>query len=341
MPSRVTLFNHSGGFISDVRASAPRSWVMNAAPVPGECNLPISKYDAKADLHHFQFGNYVLVRHESLPDWVGVIVDHRSAGGYINVKALQCEFVLEKRKTPIMTLSGTAGSIFTQILELGNAEPFNEKLIYPGSIHTASPNRKIQIGNDSLSVIQDLAARSGNDFDITPTLDVNGRLYLTGNWYQRKGIITNKYLRESKHLKLTDGVLEMDARATVNYLEGRGDASTDATRQSAIRFDEESIATIGLNQTAQVFSANSEKTTIENATLNLLLQTKDPFRVYDLTAANVGDIFDYLDTGNVHMLSLRTTWFEEIEELVEIIGMEYDDDVDQCRLVVERYKDAD
>lgn len=342
MTSRITIYDKNGGFIGDVRGSAPRSWVLNSDPVPGECNIPISIYDDKNSLRYIEFGKYVLVRRSPLPDWIGIIYNRKWSSGYVTVKAIQAEFLLSRRRTPIIDVSGTAGAIFTQLLNYINNEPFNEKPIYPNEIYIASPTTSKKLGADPLTIVQELAAGSGNDFSVLHAFDTNGHLYMTGNWYKRRGIMTDYYLREGVNIQLSDGILEEDARTMVNYLEGRSDASTDGTRISSFQYDEESISRYGLQATSSVFNGVKNKSTVESNTLNLLKASKDPLNTFDVTALEVGETFYKLDIGNVVNLSLKTYGYsvnpKGTSELVEISGMEFNET--SCRLIVERYKDA-
>lgn len=342
MTSRVTIFDKDGYFLGDIKADAYRSWVRNCDPTPGECSFAVSRFDAKCTEYFLGFGNYVLIRHTTLPDWVGIIFVHRWSNGYVTVRAVQAEYILEKRLTPVQSITGTAGSLFMQILNITNAENLNEKPIYPAEIDIGGIERTQILGANALSIINDIARRTGNDFDVLYSFGQNGKLQLNGNWYSRKDFMTGKYLREGVNIKLSDGIYEQDARNTANYIEGRGDASTNGTRKSSIKYDETSIYKYGLLQTGKVFSGNSEQMTIDNNTLNLLRVNKNPFETFDITAANVGDTFSYIGIGNVWNLELNSAGFAGnilgTDLQVDIQGMEYDDISDTCRLIVERYE---
>ena len=338
MTSRISIYNKYGYYLCDLRATTVRSWIKNCSPNPGECRFIISKYDAKFSRKYLEHGNFIYVRHASLPDWIGIIVTRRWANGYVEVKALQAEYILKKRPTPIIDVLGVTGSLFAQVVGLTNGLPYNEKPIYVNNVYYANPERQQRLGSDALSIIQDLAERSGNDFDFQFLFTVNGNGYLSANWYQRRGQMTNKVLREGYNIRMTDGLLEEDSRATVNYLEGRGDASTAGTRYNYTAWDEESIAAIGLNAGSVVFNQNKEQVTVTDSTLNLLKRTKNPDEVYDITALNVGSTFSYLDIGNIQTIDLYSAGFDpSANPYVSTIGMEYDDDIDTCRLIVEKY----
>jgi hypothetical protein len=284
----------------------------------------------------------VLVRRAGLPDWLGVIVKWSFGFGSVNVLCLQIEFVLDKRNTPIKKFSALAGAIFTEMLNISNANPYNEKPIQPGSIFAGGNQREETFGGSVLSHAQAISERSGNDFNVTYAFDVNGKMYLLGNWYERRGAITNEDLRAGYNIELTDNILEVDARELGNWVEGRGDANTDGTRPISIAYNEDSIRKYGLNQISLVFDGNREPGTVEENTLNKLKATLDPAQSYDITVLDVGDIFNSLDIGNVHNLNLPRDGFDDSGNVgtrtqVETLGMAVESLEGTVRLIVEKY----
>ena len=259
----------------------------------------------------------------------------------MDILAYQAEYVLDRRTTPIQKSTGTAGAIFNNILQMTNGVTFNDKIIKSNNVYIGGVQREETLGNSALSHISAVAERSGNDFDISYILDDNRRLRLVGNWYQTKGLVTNKYLREGHNIELTDNVLIEDARELANWVEGRGDASTGASRMSATRYNEASIAQYGLYQTAEVFSGNTVQATLNDNTLNKLKALLNPARSFDLTALNISDTFDFLDIGNIHNLDLNCDGFEEghfgTRTQVRTLGMSVDTTKDTCRLITEEY----
>ncbi len=336
--ARVTFFDKDGTPTgADIRAATVREWVLNADPSPGRCTFDVSRNDRHNSLDYLEFGSYVLVREENLPDWLGVIVRRTHGAGSTTITAYQAEFVLDKRKTKIETLKGKAGSIFRQILTKTNSELYNEKKVSVSSdVFYGGSTRQETTGKSALYHSKILAARAGHDFRITFGTLETGKIYLIGNWYEVMGENTEYTLREGYNIELASNVLEEDARAMANAIEGRGDASTDGTRPTYYAADLDSIARYGLWQESETYSGNKETATVRTNTLNTLLASRNPFSSYDVTALPVGNTYRNLDIGNVLYLDL-VSGYDSDTKTVRILGMEKNDLQGNVRLIVELY----
>jgi len=247
--------------------------------------------------------------------------------------------VLAKRGTKIQKVTGVSGGVFTKIINQTNALLYNEKPITLGSIYNGGTQREETTGNDALSHIQELAKRTGYDFEITYDFDSNGKLYLVGNWYERRGVETGKYLREGHNIELSNNLLVEDGREMVNSLEGRGDASTTGTRVSFTGYDLDSIAENGLNHESKTYSGNKEISTLTNNVNSDLQENGYPLKSYDATALDVGDTFVNIGLGNISEIDLNSNGFEGAglgsHDLVRIAGHEIDAMTRKVRLLLE------
>jgi len=344
MTSRVTIFTKDGYQVGDIRAHVDCEYILNANPAPGRCTFDVSNSSIKASRKYLEFGNYVLIRNALLPDWIGVIVSRSWGHGVVTVMAMQVEFILSRRITPITPISGVAGSLFKQILDYTNSALFNEKpiAVNTNNIYFGGVSRDETLGNDALTHIQQISTRSGNDFDISYSFDTNGRLYLIGNWYQKKGTYIGKFLREGRNISISDRLLVEDARGMANWYEGRGDANTVGTRISTVKYDSNSINQYGLNQEAGVFDGNSVMSTLESSTLNKLANSLTPLGAFDLTVSERG--FSTLGLGNIYDLDLNTAAFDYVglgyHDLVTLYGMGYNSKDNTVRTITGRYTNA-
>lgn len=337
--SRVSVYNKDGFYVGDIRTDVVCEYLLNAYPAAGRCTFTMGIGHAKTTLKYLEIGNYILVRTENLPDWIGEIVIRSWNYGSVDITAMQSEYVLQKRNTPAVKYSGNAGSIFSQILTVTNAAEFNNKPIKPNRIFTGGTDRQETMGNNALSHVTAIADRSGNDFDIKHSFDDNGRLYLVGNWYEFKGQDTGEYFREGKNIEISNGVLVEDSRLMANYYQGRGDVSTAGSRLTANRFDAVSIARYGLNQGSEVFDGNSVLSTLEENTLNKLRAVSNPLNTFDITVDQ--SAFYILDVGNIANLDLNKSGFDNggygYHGKVRMLGLEYDSIVKTCRVIAEKY----
>lgn len=336
---RVSIFDKYGYYVGDLRTSVFYDDVLNSDPSVGRCDFTISRNDPKCSKKYLQIGNFVLIRDGELPDWIGVIVKRTWNYGSVDILAMQAAHVLSKRGTPIKKFTGTAGAIFSKIISVTNDLPYNEKQITTGVIYTGGTQREETGGDSALSHLQQLANRTGNDFEVTYDFDENGRLYLVANWYERRGFVTGKYYREGHNIELADGVLVEDGREMANAIEGRGDASTTGTRISSIKYDVVSIAEHGLHHETKNYSGNKEQATLDNNVASDIETNGNPVKSYDITALDVGDTFSYIGIGNTHEIDLNTNGFTDegtgANDAVRTAGYEIDGASRKVRLLVE------
>lgn len=336
--SRVTIFNKHGIMVGDLRAQTKRTYTLASTGVIGQCDFDISTFDSHARLKFLEYGNYVLVRHGTLPDWLGIIYPPRGRRfGSVSVRAYQIENLLYWRTTPTQKFTGSAGAIFRNILAWTNSALNNEKLIRPGSIYSDENSREETAGNDALSHVVSVAKRSGQDFDITYSIE-NGKLVLSGNWYDMKGIDTGKYFREGHNIEAKDNVME-DNGEIFNDISGISDASTSNTRMISNLFSAASIDRYGLYQKNIVYSGVTQKATLDANVLEQLVRMMDPEKVFDIVALNVGDTFKNLDTGNIWNVDMNYVWLQDekfiIQPKVRILGMEHDEAIEKVRVISE------
>lgn len=336
---RVSVLDKYGYYIGDLRTAPVYDDVLNSDPSVGRCDFTISRSDPKYSKKYLQIGNYILIRDAVLPDWIGVIVKRTWNYGSVDILAMQAAYVLAKRGTPVQKITGTAGTIFTKFIDATNNLLYNEKPIKIGVVYNGGTQREETGGNDALSHLQSLASRTGNDFEVTYDFDVNGRLYLVANWYERRGVVTGKYFREGHNIELADGVLEEDGREMVNALEGRGDASTTGTRITSTKYDTDSIAEYGLNHGTKTYSGNKEQATLDNNVVSDIAANGNPVKSYDPTVLDVGDTFQYIGLGNTHEMDLNTSGFTNAgtgaNDIVRTAGYEIDAVTRKVRLLVE------
>lgn len=341
--SRVTVFSKEGFMIGDVRARTKRSYVLPSRGVVGQCEFDISTFNAHARKKFLDFGKYILVRDGLYRDWIGVIYPPRSRRfGSFTIRAYQAHQILAWRNTPTQKFTGSAGSIFRQTLHYTNAAVYNEKPIKPGVVYEDKNSREESMGNDALSHIVSVAKRANQDFDVTYTFDVNGRLVLEGNWYQKKVVRTNKYFREGFNIEDVDNVMEENGDL-FNDVTGLNDASTEALRLRHTAIDSMAIADHGLYQKTAVFSGVTQAATLQQDVLSALRQTINGNKTFDFYALNVGDTFAYLDVGNLWNTDMNYVWFDDEQadnKEVRILGMEVDDSIERVRVISEVEEDA-
>lgn len=338
--SRVTIFSKYGDFVGDVRVATVRTYTKPSTGVIGECSFDISRLDAHVSEKYFGFGNYVLVRESGLPDWCGVIYTPQDWSHFdLTPTAYQLPKILDWRKTVVdQKLTGHAGDIFREILNITNAWKYNEKPILPGNIFLSNSVHEESMGNSALKHIQQVVQRVGEEFDVLHRFDANGRLYLVGEWYESIGEYTNRWLREGYNLRLESSPLSINGNL-FNDVTGLSDASTESTRFAFQAVDEMAIAQNGLYQTTEVFSGVTQPTTLQGGVINRLMGAFGE-KAFSLTAILRDDTASFLRIGNVVNVDYNTVAFRGLgfglNAPVEILGMEIDDlKPKEVRLVTE------
>lgn len=343
MPApRYTLFDKDGYFLTDIRTFGVFSWTLPSRGVIGQGNFNLSHYEPKNRKKYIDFGKYILRRQSGVIDWLGIIYTPRNwPYSRTTFRAYQPTNVLAWRRTPTIKISGTAGNLFRQTLEITNGADYNEKIIYPNSIYEGDGSRDETLGNDALSHMMSVAQRSRNDFSVTHDFDDNGRLYLKGNWYNEDGIDTNRYLREGYNIQISDNLLEENGEL-YNDVWGMNDGKTAKTRITSHQWNDAAIAEYGLYQKNIIFSGAKTQATVDQNTLSQLRKTVEASRVFDLQALNVGDTYNYLAPGNRWNVDLNEPGYDGdgygTREIVKVLGMEIDDALpEKMRLVTEVY----
>lgn len=337
----IQIFNRDGVRINELEATAPREWVLNGVT---KCAWQMSLLDPKCTLANLEYGNMVLIDHPSLPDWVGFI-DSDSSGGRIwssgntlKVMAISAEILFNYGDTPIAKLTGTAGDIFRQIIEIVNGQSL-VAMVQPGDIYIGGQVREETLGQAPLEHIRRISERAGNDWDVRGEV-VNGLLQLYANWYERKGTHYDRLLTED-HLEFSENLLEEQGEI-VNDLTGYGDASTRGTRMYAHKEVTESIGQVGRRRRNVVFSGNTQQGTLEENTETMVGVMAWPRIRTNFSLVNEDDLYELIDVGNSFPYHLDHAGFQPNGEFgtdgtARILAMAFSDEAvnDKVQLVVE------
>jgi hypothetical protein len=335
MPSdyRIRIYDKDGTRPVDVVAAAVWSWEVSDT---GRLDFDMSSLDAKCQEKYLRPGNLVLIQHTLLPDWVGVIDAEQSwKFGEVSVNARTADIHLDWRDTPMQQIiKGSAGALFKKLLHIANRQ--GGTVIAVGNVFLGGSTDREEILNDSvLTHVKSIARNSGNDYDVTPLLDINGRLSLIGNWYKKLVSDSGLRLRWGYNLARTDNPLTY--RGPIwNSVRGYGDASTSGTRLTSLQEDETSKSLYGLRRHSETFPGNVTHATLVQNTKQYLQEYKDPFKAFDVTALNVGDTFTKLRPGSLATLEMPGMGFTNgvlgDSAAVRVMVMEYDNLKDTVRL---------
>lgn len=346
MPSRVTIFNHFGSPIAELSVSTTRSWVLNDV---GRCQFQIAVFNNPSCTRGIlQYGNFVLVEHlptrdefgtarGTLPPWVGFITPPQEWDfGVLTVTAYSAENLLAFRPMPYTGINASAGGAFLKIILYANS--LGGFQIIPGSIYDDNKRLSVQFRLSGYEEALNLSKISGQDWDVSAVLQSPGRtLGLTANWYSQRGVLVNRLFSEGSvgNMRLPK-LYEQGMIANVIY--GYNTASSTGTRYSSVKSDANSISDYGMFGVNNNFSADSQAA-VDAASINLLNSSSRPKITLDLTALDNGQTFGGLAPGNIWNVSLKSVGFLGsgigFEGSVRILGMEYNDDINEVSLTTQ------
>lgn len=330
MATQVFVYDKSGNAIGDLMAPLVfRSWVLNEY---GKAYLTIAKTSDKCTERLLRFGNYVVIKHDTAGDWAGIVWTPRNwSTDTVEVVAYGPEYLLKLRRgdgPTIKKLTGTAGNIYSQILDDANAEA--EYKIFDGDIWEGGVSREESIRYDNLyDTVQRVSSRSGNDWGIDYEIDSFNRLRFKASWYSQRGKLQTLRLEEGVNLKEPQGVVLSEQGDIINDLVVYGNAAVSGGAVFAPGTDPASIGKYGLAQGAVSEQINTQATVDASCAAQLSFY-KEPRRVYrNLVALNVNSTFQALGLGDILPLRLLRYGFTgdaiSTDTYVRVLAKEFED----------------
>lgn len=326
---RIRIFGRDGQPLGEFRATVERSWAI-ADEGRAQFSYPTRKTSV-VDETLLQFGNWLLVENDSLLPWVGVLdVPREWSTRVVTVYAYGPERVFSWRRGPLEAkLSGSAGTIFESLIGFVNTP--ETTIIRAGDIWRGGIQRSETVNPTPLNEdLQRLAERSQEEYQWRPVIEAGGRLTVYADWMAKLGQDTGALLHEGKgggNLEAVGTILTEDG-PIANEVFGYGDGETWQSKPAQIVSDLPSIGKYGLRQIGKEFSGVSNLTTLYNNSNTELGQFKQPKRVFQLNALNVGDTFKYMQLGNRLTVRFQNIGFYTggtgYGTTVRILGLVYD-----------------
>lgn len=333
MSSRISIYNHFGQYLTEIDATLNRSWKLNEF---GTATFAMSTSDDKCRKDYLQFGNFIYAEHDKLPTWAGMIDTPRQWGmGTVTVTAYSGEYILTTMITDrTATMQGVWGSIYQQLIE----QTFNNDIGVLLKIGNIYGGGKSQNRTYNYAVIYEevkrLVKESGADFELSPEIDENGRLYFNAHWYERRGMTKQFTLYEDMHFKLSSNFLREQGRIA-NKLRIYGEGATFNSRPVASVNNIESIGAYGQRFMAQL----SQGEDIEANAEQLLAMYRHPRKTFDLAAVDIGDMFYQCRIGDIFPISCHSVGFSGsglgTSTNIRILQMSYNEETNELKLVVD------
>lgn len=340
MSSRISVFNKSGYKLAELDGNMRRSWMISAY---SEGKLTLSLEDSKVTRQNLNFGNYLVVEHDSLPIWGGIIVPPREwERNTVTVTAQSGEFLLTIRNGPAWgKWEGHGALMLKQMIDYSNSH--GGTLLKIGEYTPMKPwMSKTQDWTKMYDRIKELVDISDQEWSVTPKFDVFGQLYFEANWFPKMGTERFITLLEGNNLETTGKIL-IEQGTIVNELLGIGGGSTEESKVFTTARDDDSIDDYGLFQSSEVFGDDTWGSFVSSVD-GSLARSKQPRNTWDLTALNVNDLFDHVRLGDTFPIKmLQAGWKSDgtlgFEGKVRVLGMTYDDISNKLDLVADEVID--
>ncbi len=293
LKDRIRIFNRSGVELASFQASISRSWAIGREG-RASFEYPSRKTDVVNE-NVLQFGNYLLVENSRLPAWVGIIDTPREWDkDVITVNAYTLERLFKYRiGTPDDKLSGSAGQIWKKLIDTINSA--EKTILVAGEAWDGGTSREETLTANSIeNNLKQLQERSGEDYNFRPVI-LRGKLVVYGDWYKSLGVETPLTLLEGGNIE--SATMREDG-TIINSVLGYGDGITWTSRQRAIEVNTDSVASYGLRQDGEEYTGVTVLTTVQNNNSEYIRRNSKPRKIFQITALNVGDTFDYIALGN-------------------------------------------
>lgn len=332
--SRNMLFTNDGRYLTDIRVNSTRSWILNGI---GQAEFTIAVTDPKCRRLYLDFGNLLLIQHEKLPDWIGVIdVPMVFQSGKVTVRAYEITKIMQWRRTPEnTTFKGSAGRIASQLFACANEQGDTRMRL---EIVSGGGSTRQELLGDSVWVHLDrIRQRANNDMVITPGY-AGTRLIANVEWVARAGRGEKPLvsLVEGKNLENGNVTLTVDGDFYNDQL-GVSDGATDDAKLFSNEDDPASISQYGLRQGKISFSNIQDQGSLDASVRKEIRINSVPRKIVSLVALDVGDTFKYLRLGTVFNTRLTTAGFTGdaigYKTQTRVFGMRFTDGSGRCEIL--------
>lgn len=328
MPGLKTIYGRDGVPLTDIRASVIRSSLLNDI---GEAVFMVSTSSRKCKRDFLEIGNYIVIQHDTLPDWVGIIDMPRVwHNGYVEVHAYEVPFILQYRLTPLNAeITGTPGAKVKQLLAYANA--MGDTLIVPGNISNAGISAAEYVKAGVYTHLKNLSKNNQMDWVCSPQIDTSGKLNVQLDWMEKAGVVTTLELAQGHNVIHGDTPLE-ESGEPVNYVEAVPDTRLN-NKYTGIYSEP---MPYGLRAIRKVYSGVKDNGLLALYARTHVEQNISPVASTPLTVVDTGNTFIQIGLGNVVKNRYTSVGFDAdglgVETLLRILGWRFNESAGTCEL---------
>lgn len=327
--SRMIVFAPNQLAVGELNTLVDRGWMLAGHPaVAGGGSTTLALTNDQASLNYLQFGRMVLIAHDRLPNWAGMLDTPWNFMPPVSVAAYNAEYVLSLRspEAPI-TLSGSVGSIAAQMLDMFNR--YDDLYVRIGDTHKADPTARTETldGRNFWEQLTAIINRAGCELQTRPEKDASGRLVIYLDIATRLGIDTNFLYSDGPNGNATfsNGVLN---GPIYNRVIGTGDESGAVSRlRSRPVLSEASSATYRMRSQTVQFRGVTELGTLQQYTQNYINYYATPKFSFLMNVLDKGDAFQNMRLGNTVLVHISQAYLpggiQGVRGTARVLAMAY------------------
>lgn len=296
MTSRIRVFSRAGNLIREINSPAYRDWPLNDI---GKSNFVVK---ARGMESYIQFGNYVLIEHDELDNWVGVINTPRPWEPRTNtVNAESAMSLFNVRVGSYQQLvSGTWGQVFAQIISVINGP--EQTLLEIGTVTDGISFTSVVDMSNPYTYLQRALTQAQARLDFRPVV-TNGKLKIFVDMLPSLYTTSDLQLIEGLNIKKNSGTL-IEQGEIYNDITILG-VSLDQIKFEGHARDPISIERYGLRQT--LFSEGQSQADVDRLAQVRLAQYAYPRKTLGFVVTKKGETFQKARVGtiaNVHLFTM-------------------------------------
>lgn len=288
--SRIVVYDGNGISIGELHADCSRSWAISDG---GTAEITLGDPPSWLDL-----GQFVIVEHESLPAWGGMIDTPWRALPPVTVTAYNAVYFCAIRSPrAAQTLKGTGGEILAEFISQINQQ--GELYLRAGEI-SAEDVRRVEIYDMRTfwEQMKGLTQRAGMEMQVRVGTDANQRFRAWLDMAPRLGVDTDYLLHDGSGANMQISDATVDGQIW-NSITGISDQATEQSRLTGeTEEDEESIGRYRLRSKTVQFNGVTSQSQIEANTLAELARLANPKVYLTVSVLDKGMAFQNLRLGN-------------------------------------------
>jgi hypothetical protein len=292
--SRLVIFGPDNKSVGEIHANCSRGWAISEG---GQATVTLRADDALNKW--LQFGRMVLVEHEKLPPWAGMIDTPWTATIPGQMTLYNAEYLLSVRAPDnILTLTGTTGGIALQMINLANAQ--EDLYIREGKVDASDSSRQEVFDQRSFfEQLTTLGKNAGREMRFRPER-VDRRLIIRFDLQPRIGVVSDQALRSGAdgNLEITEARIDGEI---YNRIIGIGDETTQDSRLQTRPFtNATSISRYRMRSRVTQYSGVADLSVLEANVATELAEAAFPKLILTANVLDIGDTFSHLDLGNTY-----------------------------------------